>query len=444
MVRNWSLFFLGICMVVQVQAQDTLKLSFQEAVKIGLDNNVSLQRENNNLEVNLANRREAKALYAPELGAFMRAQKLNGQQFDQVTGSVYRDNTDLASVNLGGNYVIFDGLNRLYSNKRTQAQLESQQHLVDRTEQDVVFNVGSQFLQVLMDKEILRINKINLEAQTTTLEQIRGFVEAGTRSLSDQLDQEATVSQIEVEVIRAENNLRIDKAIFTQTLLLEPGIEIDAIEPEWSFESILTQNYNLDDLYNQAITHRPDYKKALADQEAANAGINMARALHYPTLEFFGGLSSRYTSLAPETDFMEQIFESNYVFNYGLELRIPIYQRNQIKTQKVIAKMDLENSELAEKDLRLMIFREVQTAHLNFLAAKNEYFAAEKQFNAAQEAYNIQKERYEVGVGTLVELSRSTWTLVDGAASRAQARYTLLFQKVILDYYTGLLNPAEI
>lgn len=444
MVRIWSLFFIGICMVVQVRAQDTLKLSFQEAVKIGLKNNVNLRRENNNLEISLANRREAKALYAPELGAFMNAQKLNGQQFDQVTGNVYRDNTDLASVNVGGNYVIFDGLNRLYANKQTQSQLESQKHLVDRTEQDIVFNVGSQFLQVLMDKEILRINRINLEAQTTTLEQIRGFVEAGTRSLSDQLDQEATVSQIEVEVIRAENNLRIDKAIFTQTLLLEPGIEIDAIDPDWGFESILAQNYDLDELYNQAITHRPDYKKALADQEAADAGINVARALHYPRLEFFGGLGSRYTSLAVQTDFMEQIFESNYVFNYGLELRIPIYQRNQVKTQKVIAKMNLENSKLAEKDLRLMIFREVQTAHLNFLAAKNEYFAAEKQFNAAQEAYNIQKERYEVGVGTLVELSRSTWTLVDGAASRAQARYTLLFQKVILDYYTGLLNPTNL
>ena len=64
--------------------------------------------------------------------------------------------------------------------------------------------------------------------------------------------------------------------------------------------------------------------------------------------------------------------------------------------------------------------------------------------NPSTKGYLIQKERYEVGVGTLVELSRSTWTLVDGAASRAQARYQLLFQKVILDYYTGLLNPEEI
>ncbi len=444
MVRIWSFIFLGICMAIQVQAQDTLKLSFQEAVEIGLKNNVTLRRESNNLEVSIANRNEAKALYAPGLGAYMNAQKINGQQFDQVTGGVYRDNTDVASVNLGGRYVIFDGMNRLYTNKQTQSQLESQKHLVDRTEQDIIYTVGSQFLQVLMDKEILRIGLINLEAQSTTLEQIKGFVEAGTRPLSDQLDQDAAVSQIEVEVIRAENNLRVDKAIFTQTLLLDPGVEIDALDPDWSFESILAQNYDLDTLYEMALIYRPDYKKAITDQEAASATINIAKSLHYPTLEFFGAVGSRYTSLATQTDFATQIFESNYVFNYGLELNIPIYQRNRVKAEKVRAKMAYENSKLEEKDLRLMIFREVQTAYLNFSAAKKEYFAAEKQFNAAQEAYNIQKERYEVGVGTLVELTRSTWTLVDGAASRAQARYTLLFQKIILDYYTGLLNQENL
>ena len=444
MVRIWSIIFFGLYVASQAMAQDTLKLSFQDAVKIGLANNVALQQESNNLEVSMANRKQARAMYAPGFGAYVSASKLNGQQFDQVTGSVYRDNTDLGSMSVGGEFTIFDGLNRLYSNKQTQSQLESQQYLVDRTEQDVIYKVGSEFLQVLMDKEILRIQKINLEAQATTLAQIRGFVEAGTRPLSDQLDQEATVSQIEVEVIRAENNLRIDKAIFTQTLLLESGVEIDAVDPDWSLESILVRNYSLDSLFGQALMNRPDYKKAIADQEAASASINIARALYYPTLEFFGNWGTRYTSRAPDTDLGKQLFESNYVWNYGVELNIPIYRRNTTQTQKVKAKMAFENSKLIEKDLRLMIFREVETAYLNFLAAKNEYYAAEKQFNAAQEAYNIQRERYEVGIGTLVELSRSTWTLVNGAASRAQARYQLLFQKVILDYYTGMLNPEKI
>jgi len=430
-------------MISQGLAQDTLRLNFQEAVKMGLDNNVTLRRENNNLEVSLANRREARALYAPGLGASIGAQKINGQQFNEVTGEAFRDNTDFANVGVGIRYTVFDGLNRLYTNKRYQSELESQQFQVNRTEQDIIYKIGSEFLQVLMDKEILRIKKINLDAQSTTLEQIKGFVEAGTRSLSDQLDQEAMVSQIEVEVIRAENNLRIDQATLTQTLLLEPGIEIEVVEPGWSFESILVRKYNLDSLYNTALGRRPDYKKAIADQEAARASINMARALHYPTIDFFSGLGSSYTSRNPDYNFGEQM-DNNSQINYGLDMTIPIYQKNRVNSQKTRMKMAYENYKLIEEDLRLMIFREVQTAYLNFLAAKNEYYAAEKQFNAAQEAYDIQKERYNVGVGTLVELSRSTWTLVDGAASRAQARYTLLFQKVILDYYTGLLNQEDI
>jgi len=443
MVRIWCFIFSGIFMIAQGRAQDTLRLSFQDAVKIGLDNNVTLRRESNNLEVSIANRKEARALYAPGVGGYIGGQKINGQQFNDLTGEAFRDNTDFANVGIGIRYTIFDGLNRLYTNKRYQSELESQQFLVDRTEQDIIYKIGSEFLQVLMDKEILRISKINLDAQSTTLAQIRGFVEAGTRPLSDQLDQEAMVSQIEVEVIRAENNMRIDQAILTQTLLLEPGIEIEITEPEWSFESILIRNYNLDSLYTTALVKRPDYKKAIADQEAASASINMARALHFPTLEFASGLGSSYTSRNPNFNFREQMDNNSQIY-YGLEMNIPIYQKNRVSSQKTRAKMAYENSKLQEKDLRLMIFREVQMAYLNFLAAKNEYFAAEKQFNAAQEAYNIQKERYEVGVGTLVELSRSTWTLVDGAASRAQARYTLLFQKAILDYFTGLLSPEDI
>ena len=87
--------------------------------------------------------------------------------------------------------------------------------------------------------------------------------------------------------------------------------------------------------------------------------ISMARSLHYPTLEFYGGWGTQYTSQVAGTDLGKQLFESNYVWNYGLELNIPIYRRHYAKTEKVKAKMAFENSKLVEKDLRLMIFREV-------------------------------------------------------------------------------------
>ncbi len=450
MKRISAIIISGILIFGSVYAQDTLNLNFQEAVKMAMKNNVALRQEKNNLETSIANRREAKALYAPGMAAFTTFQRLNGQQFDQVTGTVFRDNTENANLSIGAEYLIFDGLNRMNTNKRTQAMLESQQYQVTRTEQEIIYTVAQQFLQVLLDKELLRISEQNLEVQATTLEQIQGFVEAGTRPLSDQLDQEAIVSQLEVEMIRAQNNLRLDKARLKQTLLMDPVTQIDPVDPEWSFESILARDYELEEMYQKAMNNRPDYKRAVADQEAADAFINMARAGHYPELSIFGGAGTRYSSQLKMEDnpdkskpFSSQ-FEDNSIFSYGVELNIPIYSRNVNVAQKTRAKMAYENARLAEENLRLLIFNEVQNAYLSFIASKDEYYAALKQFEAAQAAYAIQKERYDVGVGNLVELSRSTGVFVDAAGSRAQAQYTLLFQKVILDYFTGVLSKEDI
>jgi outer membrane protein len=450
MLRYSAIVFAWIFIQFSGYGQDTVSLSFQEAVKVAMKSNVNLRQEKNNLESSIADRKESRALYAPGIAAFTTFQRLNGQQFDQVTGTVFRDNTENANLNIGARYVLFDGLNRMSINKRTKALLESQQYEVTRTEQEIIYTVAQQFLQVLLDKELLRITEKNLEVQTTTLEQIQGFVEAGTRPLSDQLDQEAIVSQIEVDLIRAQNNLRLDKARLKQTLLLDPTVFIDPEDPDWSFESMLVRDYNLEEMYQTAMDNRPDYKKALADQEAADAYINVARSGHYPELALFGGAGTRYSSQLKMEDnpdkskpFSDQ-FEDNSVFNYGVELNIPIYSRNSVIAEKTRAKMAYQNARLAEEDLRLLIFNEVQNAYLSFIASKDEYYAALKQFEAAQAAYDIQKERYDVGVGNLVELSRSTGNFVDAAGSRAQAQYTLLFQKVMLDYFTGMLSKEDI
>lgn len=433
----------GIFFFNTVLAQDTLNLNFEEAVNIALKNNVSIRQEKNNLEIALANRRQSRALFTPGLRANVNAYRYNGQQFDQITGESFFDNTDNASMNLTAYYTLFNGLNRLNTNKRSESMLEAQQYNLNSTEQLTIYTVASDFLQVLLDDELLRISEQNLDVQKSTLQQISGFVEAGTRPLSDRLDQEATVSSIEVEMIRARNKLRMDMAQLKQTLLLDPETALNPKEPEWSFESILVSQYDLNQLFKTAITHRPDYKKILADKEASDAAINIAKSGYYPTLDLVGQISSSYTSRLEDVGFSSQ-FGNNRQFLYGLQLTIPIYQQYSTNTQKIRAKMEYENAKLAEENQRLMIFRDVQNAYLDFLASKDEYYAAEKQYDAAEQAYKIQNERYNLGVGDFVELSRSTGTFVEAAASRAQARYTLLFQKIMLEYATGTLTKEEI
>ena len=106
--------------------------------------------------------------------------------------------------------------------------------------------------------------------------------------------------------------------------------------------------------------------------------------------------------------------------------------------------MTMENLSLAEDNNKLTVFREVQNANLNLISAKNQYFATQSQYDAAVEARKIQQESYNLGVSDLVQLATAIQLYVDAASSRAQAQYTLLFQKVILDYYTGVLSSENL
>jgi outer membrane protein TolC len=103
------------------------------------------------------------------------------------------------------------------------------------------------------------------------------------------------------------------------------------------------------------MNNRPDYKSTLADQEAADAAINIARSNIYPRLSCFGTAGTRYSSQLKMEDDPEvsipfsQQFEDNSIFSYGLELNIPIYSRNTFVAQKTRAKMAYENAKLLRR-----------------------------------------------------------------------------------------------
>src|SRR5690606_32557414 len=71
------------------------------------------------------------------------------------------------------------------------------------TEQEVVFNVTNQYLQVLLDQELLRIAEENHRAQGVVLDQLREQVRLGARAEADLYTQDAQVRTLELVALRA-------------------------------------------------------------------------------------------------------------------------------------------------------------------------------------------------------------------------------------------------
>ena len=284
-------------------------------------------------------------------------------------------------------------------------------------------------------------------SQQRTLDQITGFVEAGSRAEVDRYQQEADVKSFELLVIQAKNNLTNDKATLAQTLQLEATQDFVVTRPEWNIEMIRVLNVDLNELLQLARENRYDYQRLTAVEEAAQHDFKGAFNGYLPFLSGYVNFGSTYFNANdednPSDPFAIQM-ENRRSTSYGLSLTIPIWDRLLTKNIRVANKVAYENAQNNKTNALKTIQIEVQNAFNTFENVKAGYDVSLAQFDAAKLAYDTQQESYEVGLATQVELAVASAQYVNAQSNLAQTEYRLLFQKILLDYSTGILNVSSI
>ena len=151
---------INILIVLPVLAgySQELKLTYKEAVRIALENNINLKQAENTLGGIEADRRAAYASLAPDLTGYLQGWRSDGNFFLQQTGEVVNTVTNNLYGSFDADIVIFNGLNRQNNIKQTGNILNAQTALIRRSEQDVISLVSSQYLLVLQDEEQININ----------------------------------------------------------------------------------------------------------------------------------------------------------------------------------------------------------------------------------------------------------------------------------------------
>jgi outer membrane protein len=83
----------------------------------------------------------------------------------------------------------------------------------------------------------------------------------------------------------------------------------------------------------------------------------------------------------------------------------------------------------------------VRRAYLDHDAARQQLTAADAQRKAAVLATTTTQQRYQVGAATLVELTQARATQLQAQSAFINAS-NIVFQRALMSYYTGELNPA--
>ncbi|MCK5102201.1 MAG: TolC family protein, partial [Cyclobacteriaceae bacterium] len=416
-----------------------MDLTYEEAVKIALEQNVGLRMQENQMDVIRAEKAQSRGEMAPSISANLRGYRANGNTFLEQEARTINTTSDNLSASVNANLNIFSGFSQINRLKYANASYEAQRKLIERTSQDVIFEVTNQFLQVLLDIELLKIAEDNLKTQELLFKQIEAMVEAGNRPKSDQYDQLAGVKNMELLVLQGKNNLSNDKSILAITLQLDPTVQLTLTDPAWDLDEVRLTEFNLDELYEISLTNRPDLKQFQLTEVASEKAISISKADFAPSLYAFYALGTRYNDQAIRS-IDAQLTTDNKNSAYGLNLSIPIYSGLRNRTQYVRQKVQFENSKINTENLRKTILTDVRQAYQNFLDVRSAYDVSLAQHEASVMALNVQKEKYSLGVGSLIELTNSNNNYVFAASKQAQAQLNLLFQKVILDYHTGILQ----
>jgi outer membrane protein len=169
--------------------------------------------------------------------------------------------------------------------------------------------------------------------------------------------------------------------------------------------------------------------------EGSKHSIRIAQSGYYPGINLNGSLGTNYYSTINRT-FRQQLGD-NFSKYIGLSLSIPIFNRFSVRNRVRTARLQQENYALQLDDVKKTLYKEIQQAWYNALAAESKYNGSVTAAQAGTESFQLMSEKYNNGKATAVEYNEAKQNLMRVQSDELQAKYEYLFRTKILDFYKG-------
>ena len=411
-------------------------------MRIALEQNTTVRLAQNSAALGKVDVSEARGQFLPDLRLSTQGAKNFGRNFDQTAGTIVDRSSNSVSLGVSSGVTLFDGFGNVASLRQAKLNDRAGEGDLQRVRETVVFTVASNFLALIQGQEQLRVQRENLSAASTLEQQIQTYVDAGARTIADLYQQQAILASARVALVDAERTAELAKVDLMQTLQLDPAGNYEFESPADTTTSAAADKFQLDDLLARATMQRIDLEAEKARVDAAQQAVRIAKSNRWPTVSLSAGYSSAYNS-ASDFSFSDQL-DQRRGGSIGLGVSVPLFDRGSTSAATRRAEIQADNANLSLISLQQEVGLQVRRVYLDFRAAQEQLTAAESQVRAAELALQAAQDRYTAGASTLVELTQSRAAQVEAASALVSARYNLLFERTLVDYYVGDLDPAQL
>ncbi|MBR5482391.1 MAG: TolC family protein [Bacteroidaceae bacterium] len=347
-------------------------------------------------------------------------------------------NTLSTSFSANASMSVYDGGQITRNIQVQKLQLEASMADLTRAQENLSLQVASVYLEVLFQEELLDVARQQCQLSQSQADRIKKLLDAGKAAESEWADAKALVAADEMSATQAENNYRLSLLTLSQLLELPSPEGFSVVKPELPAAADVVLPLP-DAIMAEAVGIKPEIKAGEYRVKSAERSILLAKTGYYPKLNLGAGLGTSYykTSGYETTSFGRQMKE-NFNRYIGLSLSVPVFNRLQTRNQIRSARVQLYTQQLALEQTRKDIYKEIQQAYYNAMAAQRQCQSAVAAEEASQAAFALTATKYENGQSTATEFQEAKIRLAKAQSDGLQARYSFFFRTKILDFYRGV------
>ena len=416
-----------------------LPWSLRQCCDYAVEHNIAIRQQSNQRDQQALQLQTAKSSRLPDLNASA------GENFSFGRGltadNTYTNtNTSSTSFSVGTSVPIFTGFQIPNQIKLNKLNLEAATAELEKAKNDIRVQVAQAYVQILYDMEIADVAQRQITIDSAQVARLQALLDVGRASEAELSQQRATLAQSRLTATQATGNLRLAYLVLTQLLELPSpeGFSIERPAVTVGDGSPVATAQGPDAIFADAVATKPEIQAAALRVTAAERSIDIARAGYMPTLSFNAGLGTNYyTTSGFKADGFGTQLKNNFSQYLGFNLSIPIFNRFQTRNSIRSAKIDRENQLLALDNTKKTLYKEIQTAWYNNIAAAEKLRSSDEARQASADAFRLVQAKYEAGKATITEFNEAKNNYLKTESDLTQARYEYLYQQALLQFYRG-------
>ncbi|MBT8209792.1 MAG: TolC family protein [Eudoraea sp.] len=419
------------------------KWTLEECVTYAIENNLSIEQFRLDLENAQIDKSDAIGNLLPTLNGQINFQSNTGLSFNPATQEPVNITQLTSSGSLTSFVTLFDGLRNYNQIQRAKLNAIASQYRLDNLVDDIRLNVALNYLNVLSNKESLKVFEAQYKVTEQDLKRTQELVESGVLPRGDLLEIEATAATQEQQIINGKNQVLISRINLAQLLQITDYENFDIADEEFEVPPSDILNNSAKTIFAKAVSFRNDIKFSESNVTLAEKDLQIAKGAVFPTLGAFVNYNTRYSDqfFDPFTGqlipFKDQLWINDGI-SFGAQLNIPVFNGFSTRNSINRSKISLEKAMLQLEQDKLALETNVNQAYVDVENTAKTYEASQKTLEARRLAYEYARERYNVGVMNAFDFSQAQARVDNAAAEVIRSKYDYIFRIKVLEFYFGL------